>query len=188
MQVRGEIIDADKKLVCQVFNTLIQNAVELNFTGGAPPPSFIMWADEDVDEKLADRDSKLCGTNQIRFKAKYWSRAYGFKEDEFEVIDPAKAVTTDDGSRMFSAPIAGTVETRTDLEKALPPQVLQKVMEGLLKPVFEALEKGESHEAILERLVTMFPDLNTDDLVEILSRAMFAAEVWGRLNSSKAGA
>ena len=61
MQVRQDIIDADKKLVESVINQLITWIYELNYPN-AEIPVFELYAPEDVDLTLAQRDKILSET------------------------------------------------------------------------------------------------------------------------------
>ena len=192
MEVRGDIVDEDKRLACQIFNALIRTTVNVNFdlTGKTPAPLFTMWADEDVDIKLSERDRNLASTGQMRFKKIYFMRAYDFKEDEIEEAKPAATpafVSADqppDGSS-FSEPTGAPPKGNKALGDFLPPEAMQKVMAGMMQPVLDAVNKGEDFKQIMEKMVHLFPEMNIDKLTEILHRAIFASEVWGRLQSQK---
>ena len=58
MQVRQDIIDADKKLVERTINQLLQWIYQINFSS-AEVPVFELYAPDDVDLTLAQRDKIL---------------------------------------------------------------------------------------------------------------------------------
>jgi phage gp29-like protein len=58
-------------------------------------------------------------------------------------------------------------------------------MEGVLKPVISLINKGSSYEEIMTDMSAAFPDMNTIELEEMLGRAIFVAECWGRLTAGK---
>jgi len=181
MEVRADIVDADKKLVEEMFNTLIKWTIELNFGSNSTPPQFSMYAEEDVDKDLADRDKTLADTGQIRFTKKYFMTAYGFNEDEIVVIDPQTGEPAE-----FSEPANQSAfqdqQAIDEMMNAFDAKELQKQMEDVLKPVIKMIQEGNSYSEVMENLASMFPEMDTEKLEETLAKAMFVAEVWGRLN------
>jgi len=55
-------------------------------------------------------------------------------------------------------------------------------MAQVLEPVFELVRQGEELDQVREKLVGLFPELDTDALQELLARVIFVSEVWGRIN------
>ncbi|MDQ7799546.1 MAG: DUF935 family protein [Candidatus Edwardsbacteria bacterium] len=87
MEVRQNVVDSDCKLVEKVLNRMIGWIYEINFASG-DRPKFSMYAEEDVDSALAERDSKLAATGQVQFTKQYFQREYGFEDGDFEVTRP----------------------------------------------------------------------------------------------------
>lgn len=83
MAVRQDIIDADKKLVESVINQLIRWIYEINFSS-AEVPIFEMYAPEDVDLTLAQRDKILSDTG-VKFTKEYFIKTYGLEDEDFEI-------------------------------------------------------------------------------------------------------
>jgi phage gp29-like protein len=67
----------------------------------------------------------------------------------------------------------------------LSPAELQTEMEGILKPVITLINNGSSYEDIMTGLAKQFPKMDAKGLEEILSRAIFVSECWGRLTAGK---
>ena len=61
---------------------------------------------------------------------------------------------------------------------------LQTLLEGALKPVFTAVKEGGNLVDLMDDLTTLYPDMNTDTLQELLARMIFVAEVWGRIQGA----
>ena len=68
-----------------------------------------------------------------------------------------------------------------DLAGSIDPEELQKQMEGVLKPVIDLIEKEKDYNKVLSKLAEVYPEMNTSGLEEILARAIFVTELWGRL-------
>ncbi|MEW5745268.1 MAG: DUF935 family protein [Nitrospirota bacterium] len=186
MEVRKDIVDADKRLVMRIFNTLIEWIHELNW-GGGERPAFSMYEEEDVDTALAERDKTLADTGQVKFTKQYFMREYGFEEGDIEVVSPAtqkpaEAEFAARGGEEGLFPDQQAVDAAID---SISPEDLQKQMEGVLKPVIDLINEGSSHEEILEKLTEAYPTMDTASIEEMLARAIFVAELWGRFNAAQ---
>lgn len=56
-------------------------------------------------------------------------------------------------------------------------------MDALIAPLVDAVRAGASAEEVAMQLQQAYPDMDDDDMVEMLARAMFVSEVWGRINA-----
>jgi phage gp29-like protein len=101
IKIRQNIIDADKGIVCEAMNTLIQWTWDMNFVG--PRPTFTMWKKEDVDEKLARRDLTLSRSG-VRFTKKYFAAKYGFEEGDFAIQTAQTKPSAPAGAEPMPAP------------------------------------------------------------------------------------
>ncbi|MEW6115368.1 MAG: DUF935 family protein [Nitrospirota bacterium] len=187
MQVRKDIRDADKKIVENVFNTLIGWIFELNF-GSGERPVFSLYEEEDVDKTLAERDKTLSDTGQVKFTKQYFMREYGFEEGDIEVVSPEarKPGSTEAEFAERSTELFPDQQAIDDLIESISPEELQKQVEGVLKPVIDLINEGSSPEEIMEKLTEAYPNMDTSAIEEMLARAIFVAELWGRLNADKA--
>lgn len=187
-EVRGEIVTADSKLVVRTLNTLIRWTCDINFGTSIERPVFKMWREEDVDEAQANRDKTLADTGQIRFTKKYWMREYGFEDGDIEEVAP-----TSQGSGVPPAefsegePRKPVFPDQAAIDEAgakiAAPSALQTAMEAMLRPYIELIQNGASYEVVMERLAKTYPDMLPDQLTTLLERAIFAAEVWGRIHA-----
>jgi phage gp29-like protein len=65
------------------------------------------------------------------------------------------------------------------------PQQLGTAIQTLLDPVVAALSRGESPDAALDLIAEQYPLLDNTELQQLLSQALFVADVWGRLNAAQ---
>ncbi|WP_444543548.1 hypothetical protein [Laribacter hongkongensis] len=56
-------------------------------------------------------------------------------------------------------------------------------MDTLLAPVLDAVNRGASPDDVYELLAEAYPQMDDTALREVLARALFVADVWGRLNA-----
>lgn len=168
--VRQDLIDSDKGLVEETINTLLAWIVDLNFGNEKGYPEFYLYDEEDVDKVLAERDQILTQTG-VKFTKTYFVRAYGLSEDEFDI----KSGDSSD----FSEPETNKDEIDSAAELFISDEQ-QQLIEKVMQPLIDAIMKGNSYEEITERMAELMPDMKTGDLENILQKAFFAAETFGR--------
>lgn len=184
MQVRKDLIDSDKLMVEKTLNKLIDWIYELNFSDGEKP-IFSMYEQEDVDKDLAERDEKLTKALQLsglKLTKRYFQKYYGFEDEDLEELPPNKIPS----EIAFSEPSEKTFPDQQALDKAidsLEPETLQKLIEEVLKPVLDLLKTGNSYEEIMENLYELYPDMSSEKLEELLTKAIYISELWGIVNA-----
>jgi phage gp29-like protein len=193
--VRDDIVDGDTKIVEECFNTLIDWTAEYKFAERGERPRFYLYEEEDVDLDQSTRDKNLADTKQVLFKKPYFMKTYGFEEEDIDVIDPPPAPPApsplggEGGVRgaQFSAKSAQSADASQaaidDALANLDPAELQKQMEGVLKPVIDLINSGSSYEEIMKNLVEAYPKMDSTSIEEMLARAIFVSEMWGRINA-----
>jgi phage gp29-like protein len=207
MEVRKDITESDKKVCERVFNELIGWIFELNFASGARPV-FSMYEQEDVDKTLAERD-KLLTEAGVKFRKSYFVKAYSLDDEDIEEItdqasmnnnqlainnDQLKtrrgdAITRPDAYKAaneFAEQMAALFPDQQAVDAALEGisrEELQAQVEGVLKPVIGLVQESSDYAAVMEKLVAAYPDMDTKAVEEMLSRAIFVSELWGRLTT-----
>lgn len=186
-EVRKDIILSDARIIEETLNQIVRWTIDQNFGKDVAAPAFRFSEPEETNKQLAERDAILSGIG-VRFTPKYIQRAYNLGEKDFTIVEPQQS------SPLFSAAASHTVipESRNPViptaakdlldkaaSRAFPPELQQKIMEGILKPVFDLIEKGESLEDIYEKLGELLPELDTGELQDVLERACTAADMYG---------
>jgi len=85
MEVREDIIEADKIIVEQAFNELIRKTNYLNFAS-KDIPVFEMYQEEKVDVVRSTRDVNLSKTG-VKFSKKYFEKNYSLQDEDFELTE-----------------------------------------------------------------------------------------------------
>lgn len=65
----------------------------------------------------------------------------------------------------------------------VPAATWQKAVEALTASLVAQLEQGQTPEQLLAALASHYPRMASGDLEELLARAIFVAEVWGRVSA-----
>lgn len=183
LTVRKDIVDSDKAIVEQTLNQLAQWIVEVNLPG-AEAPTVGLYAPEDIDLPLAQRDETL--TRQgVRFRKSYYQREYGLQDGDFDLVDPTSASAAaigafagkDNMPPAVNAPEKPAPERRVPGNSSpLTAEELQAQADGLLKPIIELVKTSTTHEELLEKLAESWPGMDIDALEEMLARAIFVTE------------
>lgn len=197
-----DIIGADRRIVEKTLNQFISWIAEFKFGEGVTPPTFGLYEEEDVDKTLSERD-EILGRTGVVFTKKYFQRAYGLEDDEFEVggtqqpllspgevrfMDHLKALREFQGNPQSEIPNPKSGDGQEQINAfldALPDEDLQTQIEAVLQPVLMAINDGSNYTEILGQLAELYPEMETGKLEEILARAMFVSEVLGRLNAGE---
>lgn len=166
---------SDKKLVEKTINKIISLIYQVNFNS-SEQPQFIMYADEDIDKILAERDQILVNTG-IKFTKDYYIRNYNLLPDDFELNNSI--------SNNFSekSQLSENSNNNTDqLLNQLPDKLLQMQIESTLKPILTMINNAEDYETIMEELVKTYPYMNTNQLEDLMSKLIFISDIVGRQN------
>ncbi|WP_337872898.1 DUF935 family protein [Ignavibacterium sp.] len=165
----------DQRLTEKTINKLISLIYQVNFNS-ADKPKFIMYADEDVDKILAERDQILINTG-IKFTKDYYIRAYNLLPKDFEL----SGANPDKFSPSYSEQSAES-KSPNELINQLPDKLLQMQIESTLKPVLKLINEGEDFEKVMEELAKTYPYMNTNQLEDLMSKLIFISDIIGRQN------
>jgi phage gp29-like protein len=199
-EVRLELVAADADLLSATLNrTLLTWITELNVPGAIPPT---VWRDVKPAEDLKARSERDKNLSSLGYRPtlKHVQEIYG---GEWEPLPgfgkgqtgqpgrPGPGVAQPDGADASAFAEAAFADATAypdqlaldDAAGNLPADELDQAMRALLKPVVQLLAGGGSAEDAMTRLEEIYPDLDATALATMLARAMFVAEVWGRLSA-----
>ena len=193
-EVRLELVQADADLLSATLNATLSPWLTAYNVPGARPPKI--WRQVKKAEDLKARSERDKNVAEIGYRPtlEQVQEAYGGK---WEAIPPL-------GSRIAGGPgsrgagrKAGDVPSdfaEGDLSfadqdaldsaiNALPPDQLQAAMEKALTPVVRYIQKGGDPQEAMARIVDIYPEMDTAFLEDMLARAIFVAEIWGRISA-----
>jgi phage gp29-like protein len=208
-EVRQEIKAADADLLAEALNeTLVRWIVDYNFAGVTDYPSVWIRTEHEKDLKpLAERDEILVKNIGVKVPVRYFRDTYGLPEAEgdeetvggtagndasmtpFGGVDPR---ASESAARLRFSPGIIPAERLGFAEKGLFPDQRaidgaaapgNEIMEPILKPIMDLIRQGNSYEAVEDALLDRYPDMDAGELEKMIERAIFASEMWGRLNA-----
>lgn len=179
-QVRQDILEADADLLDEFLNeTLIRWIVDYNFPGVTEYPKIKTHAEPKPDLKeRSEIDERVTTKIGVPAGKKYFYETYGIPEpaeDEEVVEPPARGGMAFAEKRRFSPEqerveglVGGSVKNAA------------RAMNGLQEPVKKVITEAKSLEEIRDGLYALYGDMDAKDMQELIARAMYVAELYGR--------
>ncbi len=180
--VRLDIVKADADLISMSLNaTVVKWLVDFNFAGAAYPQ---VWRIVEEPEDLVARSERDKNVKDLGFKPKleYVTKTYG--DDWEEVTSPDEGelgVTSGNPAEFAEGETTQDQQALDDAIELLATNNMQDNMDKLLKPIVKLVNE-KSPEQVRETLAESFAELDEVGMQELMARAFFVAEVWGRLN------
>jgi len=181
-KVAWDIVNEDRRMVEDCFNTFIDWFLFINFGSSNDAPRFTLFHEEEIDLKLAERDKLLADTGQIKFKQQYIDKAYGFepgdvevKEPEIEETEPAEEFADSEFKQQRA------VDAITD---AFSPGDLQ-AQAVFVKPILNLGNKSDTFDEFRDGLIDIFPDVRPEEFEAKFRDVNFVSRVWGNINGSE---
>ncbi|MBA3036765.1 MAG: DUF935 family protein [Desulfobacterium sp.] len=188
--VRQDLKKADADLLSEVVNdTLVHWIVDYNFAGVEKYPTLWLRTEEEEDLKpLAERDEILSRIG-LKIPTRYFYDTYGIPEP-----DAKEDVVAGSGSaHPEKEPPVNTKPGEFAEKPGFTPE--QQAIEGLAdqgvekagalfadheKKILEAVLAASSYEDAQIRLLSVYPDLDTQGLSDLLERSLVTADLFGR--------
>lgn len=181
-EVRLELVQADSDLLSSTLNsTLVPWITQFNVPGARLPK---VWRQVKAAEDLkvrSERDKNLFAIG-FRPTLAHVQETYG---GEWEVVKKLAAPTqvADSAAEFAEGDIFPDQVALDAAIDSFPGETLDAAMRTALKPVIADLALGDNQDAAYQTLADAFPQIDTGDLEELLARAIFVADLWGRLNA-----
>ncbi len=170
LQVRSDVVDADKKIIESAFNELIKKIYYINFNQSKDIPKFRMFQQEDVDKALAERDAIL-KTLGVEFNKDYITTNYGIKEEHFEIVKATQPMFSDEGHNH------GLDDKDTGMDD------YAKATNKMLNYAISLIENMEDIDEAKQRIVDAYPNLDSSEMEQFLETAEIAARLGGTLDA-----
>lgn len=183
-EVRKELTKADADLLSGTLNaTLVRWIAEVNLPGASPPRLWWDCAEPEDLNTRADRDAKIFSMG-FSPSPEYIANTYG--EGWTPRVPPqASTVPTPiGGETSFSDPPRdGTDDLVDQLDGLAAPAVdamVAKVRELVMSPDVTSLQD------VADRLIDLYPDIESAPLAELMGQALIVAELSGRAELTNA--
>lgn len=190
LEVRDDIVRADKRIVEQTINTLIKWLVRLNFGEEASIPRFRLYDSRkevieqaEQGKKIAERD-RILSELGLKFTRKYFQTTYDLSDEDISAPEPEgepPGSSFKEPSRQSPYPDQKALDELSSLI-ANDKKRLQLQAEKMLEKIVDMVREGGSYEEVLENLLLLYPEVDSRDFENLLARAIFIADLWGRIN------
>ncbi|AZE35239.1 Mu-like prophage FluMu protein gp29 [Pseudomonas chlororaphis subsp. aureofaciens] len=179
-EVTKDIRDGDAGIVAASLNACIRLVVDLNFGTDVVAPLYELWEQEEIDKTLAQRDKALTESG-VKFTSAYWKRTYNLQDGDLDEAPPPAE------SSEFAESTLKPILDQVALDQAidsLPADLLQEQSEQAVASLIETLLRARTDTEALGLLAEAYPKMDDQALQENLTRLLFMADIWGRLNAS----
>ncbi|MCP4158853.1 MAG: DUF935 family protein [Deltaproteobacteria bacterium] len=173
----GDYEEADEELVCAFFNDFAKVYRNVNSSSAiAPTFSYIEPEDYEVKAKLDEKLSKV----GVKFKKIHFVKNYNLSEDEFEVVEKGTSnkekteLSESSGTKKYSNNQQAIEDLCDDLMEGKDP------LSGNEESIIKAIESSESYEEVFEKLISLYPGMDVEDLTESLEKGIFNANLFGQ--------
>lgn len=183
-EVLEDVTTADEMLVCDAMNDLAFIFTQLNAPGEYPPVFSFIEAEDHMAQ--AELDAKRYAVG-VRFTRAYFERQ-GLAADEFDLVsaddentDPGQPKPGEDTGAVADH-AAGFTPDQQVLEDLADRSIASAAtgVEGLQKVLLACADKATDFDDLILRLQEAFPKASAGEFEDILSRAMVAAQMFGR--------
>lgn len=213
--IEGDIGQTDRDFPVTLLNELFKRIVDINI-GSGKYPTFTVNDIEDAKTDFATRDKTIseafvAGGQKIKRTKPFLVNRYGYKDDEFELVDIAETVNPFAQGLITNPPVnnnndknqlsvfrkllnkafSKNIELQnspliTDaVSNAIPDKLLQFQMEKLLEPVIELAKKSKSRDDFEKALTKQFPKMDDTEIQNLMTKVLFIAEIEGRFNAKQ---
>lgn len=189
-KVHEDVLDkytnADEKLLVTFMEDLAWTYTQVN-DASALSPTFSFIEPEDYAAQ-AELDTKLHGVG-VRFTKVHFTRRYDLAEDEIELEtsiqgNPQTGPGKNPGAGSeLAAPGDGEFTPEQQAIEDLVEEIRADAagaLAGNEQLLVEAITGSDSYEEAFEKILELYPKLETTRLEELLERALFAAGAFGR--------
>jgi len=188
--IRQDIVDTDVKLVKQTFNQLIRWITEINWGKVNDYPTFDMWAEEDIDLAIAQRDKTLVDAG-LKFSKKYWQKTYGFEADDFELIpssppsltpsSPPIQFTEEGNELKEDNKLSSEFSESQDIEdRFIQDASLHLIGEKFVDGIVKYIKSCKSFDEAKKGLYKQYENIDQGLFQEVMEKALFYSDIAGR--------
>lgn len=184
-EVRQDILKADADLLCEVLNdTLVPWMVDYNFPNVSQYPKLWFRTEPEKDLKtLAERDKKLSNDIGLPISKRYFYDTYNIPEPEEgeEVVQGSGLRGQGPGAPEFGETRWFSPE-QENIENLVARSMNQanSSIAGLAGPVKSMIANANSLEELRDGLYQAYGNMDRAEFEDLLARAMFTAELYGR--------
>jgi phage gp29-like protein len=176
---------SDQALVRTVMQEIAWIYGQVN-APGVPTPLWVWYEEEDIQKDRADRDNTLSQALErsgLRLTRTYYLGKYGLAEDDLEPLpDKPESAGPGVGSQFAEACQSPTAQYQEKID-GLAESSAKKAAEffkGNEERLLKIVTNSNGYEDAFEKLLEEFPKLEGSVLEDLLSRALTAAEFYGR--------
>lgn len=178
-EVREDISDSDKRLVEETINLLLLWIHESNFDDDNCPV-LELYSPKQITKEAADID-KTAYDMGVRFSVNHFVRKYGYKSDEITLLE-AEKIATQNFSESQDCDAQACVDEFID---SFSEEELNDIISEKIKPIIQEFSEFRDSDSAMDKLAEIYPKMETKQLEDTLTKAIFISDLWGRCQNQR---
>ena len=142
MGVRDDIVQEDIRMVEASFNQLIEWIAWFNFPSDMDLPKFKLYKSEPPTKERAEIDTMTTAMG-VKLKKEYYSRTYGYNDEEFDLVEPQATAVTIGGQEV-------PVKKSTDGSMSIGPEDAKIIQDASIETKDQA-SNSQTKEAVISQ-------------------------------------
>lgn len=186
-----DVQEGDREIIAHTLDRLWEWISAMNVPGAKPPTSEFIEQGEVRKERAEIYDIAIRAGLDVSAKgmAKELAITLADPNDPDDKLKPsAKPAAVPPPISSFSKAVRGLYGDQQAIDQAQFDDHLQGIATDLLAPILDAFKAGVKPEEIEAQIASWYPKLNDEQLQEMLARALFVADTWGRLSVNQVDA
>jgi phage gp29-like protein len=177
-----------KKYPQLLLSNIFKAAVNLNI-GSTRYPKFDTFDEEQPNKEFAEVDKSIsegaqASGQQIKRTKKFYQNRFNYKPDEFEIVDAVVPNKTPIIPQ-FSETDKTLLQNDGVPAVNVPDKITQLMMETVLQPVIQHIEKNADRKTMLDELAKIYPTMKSTDRENILTNLIFIYSIQGQLDAQQ---
>lgn len=190
LQVRGDLIESDKRRIRAEINKLLRWICEFNWAGAATP-TFEWIEDEDLQTERAERDGKL-KSQGLNFSRTYYMRTYNLEETDLveeekpekkTIVqpDPDDEPASDFSSGEFNEALKSAISSQKYVDRLVDETVqgAGPEFDKFLKIISGFLQGASSLKQARDGVHRLYDQIDGSALAELLQDALYRSDMIG---------
>ncbi|MBF0309473.1 MAG: DUF935 family protein [Magnetococcales bacterium] len=180
------VVMADGNLISNSFNNQVAAWLTAWNFPNATPPRLVFVTDKPEDLTIrAAREKTIAEMTGLKPTQKHIEATYGGEWEPKAPAAPTEKRAIADAPKESSFAEPQTYPDQEALDALDPAKALQGAAKTLLQPLLDKIQGGAMSEDIWLWLGEAYPLLDDAALTELLDRALFTAETWGRISAQR---
>lgn len=193
--VRKDILDSDKVYVQRYLGKIIDYIYELNFGESKNKAYIRFYQKENTDQYIAKADitNKLAENNKVVFSKDYYKEQFNLKDSDIEDVNVSPIQPFNPGVQAANNKLMNMISRKEFVNAGQEPdsdsvefenyvansKKYKNAVNKQLRPILDLVQNSKDYDTLMANLFELYPEMDIDDLQEVLIRAVLTTHIKG---------